>query len=271
MAGFIYNGQSSDNILESSPLLMASFDTEDAVIGHERDNVIGEPTISRPIANEYGTQYQALEINYGLIKRDLTPFTNEEQRIVERWLTSPKLSQKLQFIDCKSKELQGVYCGKFLSTEWYPADGGWAGVQFLFQNNSMYPTMHSSYSYEVRRSATITVNCPSDELEEYIYPILKVVEPIETAEISIKNTTDNNRTMTINARHELPMVFDCQNCIPTDGTTSQIFTYDDLGWENVSDIYWLRLLPGENQLEVTGDADITIEFDYPYKKVGVWV
>lgn len=271
MAGFIYNGQSSDDILESSPLLMASFDPEDAVIGHERDNVIGEPTISRPIANEYGTQYQALEINYGLIKRDLTPFTNEEQRIVERWLTSPKLSQKLQFIDCKSKELQGVYCGKFLSTEWYPANGGWAGVQFLFQNNSMYPTMHHSSFYQIRGMSVIEIDCPSDELEEYVYPKLTIMEPSETAEVSIQNVTDNNNTMKINARHELSMVFDCQNCIPSDGTSSGIFTYDDLGWEDVGNIYWLRLLPGKNTLRVTGNADITIEFDYPYKKVGVWV
>ena len=48
MAGFIYNGQSSDDILESSPLLMASFDPEDAVIGHERDNVyLVSPVLSQ--------------------------------------------------------------------------------------------------------------------------------------------------------------------------------------------------------------------------------
>lgn len=29
MAGFIYNGQSSDDILESSPLLLATFDAND--------------------------------------------------------------------------------------------------------------------------------------------------------------------------------------------------------------------------------------------------
>ena len=271
MAGFIYNGQSSDDIIASSPLLLASFDAEDSVVGHERDNIVGEPTISRPIANEYGTQYQALEIEYGLIKRDLTPFTNEEQRIVERWLTSPKISQKLQFIDCKSDILQGTYCGKFLTTEWYPANGGWAGVQFTFQNNSAYPVMNFLQTYQVRGNETFTVTNPTDELEEYIYPVMTIIEPTETANVTVKNMTDNNNSMTINARHELPMIFDCQHCIPKDGTTSGIFTYQDLGWTDIGNIYWLRLLPGDNLINVVGNADITIEFEYPYKKVGVWV
>lgn len=271
MAGFIYNGQSSDDILKSSPLILASFDADDAILGHERENIIGEPTISRPIANEYGTQYDSLEINHGLIKRDLTPFTSDEQRIVERWLTSPKLSQNLQFIDCQGTLIPGIYHGKFLSTEWHPAHGGWAGVQFKFQNNTAYPTIHFSNSYQIRGSGQITVQCETDELEEYIYPTITIIEPTETANVTITSITDNSNSMTVNARHELPMIFDCQHCIPRDGTTSGIFTYEDLGWTDVGNIYWLRLLPGENRLSVTGNANITIEFDYPFKKVGGWL
>lgn len=271
MNGFIYNGQSTKNIIGSSELILATFDSVDSVTGHERDNVSGEPTISRSIANEYGTQYQSLEFEYGLIKKNKSSFSTEEQRIVERWLTSPKLSQELQIIDCNGDLVDGIYHGKFLSTEWYPSKDGWVGLMFKFQNNTAYPTMHFSEMYQIRGMDIVTINCPSDELEEYIYPIIKITEPTETAEVSIQNVTDNNNTMKIVARHALPMIFDCQHCIPSDGTSSGIFTYDDLGWTDVGNIYWLRLLPGDNTIRITGNADITFEFDYPYKKVGGWL
>lgn len=56
--GFIYNGKSTKNIIPSSELTLGTFNNSDSVTGHQRDNIIGDTTISRPIANEYGTQYQ---------------------------------------------------------------------------------------------------------------------------------------------------------------------------------------------------------------------
>ena len=80
--GFIYNGKSTKNIIPSSELTLGTFNNSDSVTGHQRDNIIGDTTISRPIANEYGTQYQSLEIEYGIIKKDKTPFTDAEQRTI---------------------------------------------------------------------------------------------------------------------------------------------------------------------------------------------
>ena len=128
MAGFIYNGKSTKDILSSSELILCTFDGIDSVSGHQREDITGEMTISRPIANEYGTQYEPLEIEYGLIKKDHAAITTEEQRIIERWLTSPKISQDLTVIDCQGNPIDGIYHGKFISTEWYPVGGGWAGL-----------------------------------------------------------------------------------------------------------------------------------------------
>ena len=44
--GFIYNGKSTKNIIPSSELLLATFDGNDSITGHQRDNIIGETTIS---------------------------------------------------------------------------------------------------------------------------------------------------------------------------------------------------------------------------------
>lgn len=268
--GFIYNGKSTQDIIPSSELLLATFDGNDSVTGHQRDNIIGETTISHPIANEYGTQYQSLEIEYGLIKKDRTPFTDEEQRIIEAWLTSPKFSQKLKFIDCNGIKSQFTYCGKFTKTDWYPCPGGWSGLMFTFANNSAYPTKIFSNEYEVSDGTTFTVKCESDELEEYIYPNITIVSS-DTAAFELINNTDNGNSMKISAKKKLPMYFDCKNCIPKDGTTSGIFTYKDLGWSDIGNIYWLRLLPGDNDLKVNGNGKVKIEFEYPCKKVGDWL
>ena len=111
MAGFIYNGKSTKDILSSSELILCTFDGIDSVSGHQREDITGETTISRPIANEYGTQYEPLEIEYGLIKKDHTVITSEEQRTIEKWLTSPKISQELTVIDCQGNPIDGIYHG----------------------------------------------------------------------------------------------------------------------------------------------------------------
>lgn len=272
MAGFIYNGKSTKDILSSSELILCTFDGIDSVSGHQREDITGETTISRPIANEYGTQYEPLEIEYGLIKKDHTVITSEEQRTIEKWLTSPKISQELTVIDCQGNPIDGIYHGKFISTEWYPVGGGWAGFMFNFKNNTAYPTKHFEQTYSINSSGTITIDCETDELEEYVYPTITVVQSSSsTATVSITNVTDNSNKMTIQTRRNLPMIFDCLHCIPKDGTTSGIITYQDLGWDDVGNIYWPRLLPGRNTLRVEGNVQITIEFDYPYKRVGGWL
>ena len=44
--GFIYNGKSTKNIIPSSELMLATFNSNDSVTGHQRDNIIEETTIS---------------------------------------------------------------------------------------------------------------------------------------------------------------------------------------------------------------------------------
>lgn len=272
MSGFIYNGKSTKDILSDSELILCTFEGINSVTGHQRDDVTGEITISRPSANEYGTQYQPLEIEYGLIKKNHKCFTDEEQRTIERWLTSPKISQKLEMIDCVGNTIDGFYCGKFISTTWYPIGGGWAGLMFKFKNNTAYPMKHFKNTFDITNTGKIVINCETDETEEYTYPTVTIVQSsLQNATITITNTSDNSNEMTISVRRNLPTILDCKNCIPKDETTSGIISYEDLGWEDVGNIYWLRLLPGENNLSVKGDSKITIEFDYPYKRVGGWL
>lgn len=284
---FTYNGFSTKTIL-NKPLLLATFDRVSTILGLSRDIQKGGTTITRPIANEYGTVANNASIEYYLVKSDFKPFTDEEQIDIERWLTSPKYSTDLVMYDMEDNEVC-IYCGLFTNTLWIPHSRGYAGVQFTFECNTAYPYKQYTKTYSITSSQTITVNCESDELNEYVYPILTVEEKQETAFIDIKNITDNGNTMSIRAYDRLKMTFDCQHCIPTDETTSGVVSYADLGWDDVGNIYWLRLLPGDNEIQVTiyqkqtdnegnetrtnieSTADITINYRCPYKLVGGWL
>ena len=270
MKGFIYNGKSTISILDSSKLVLCTFDSLDAITGSSREKVSGDSTISRPIANEYGTKSTPLLFEYALIKENGNLIADEEQRTIECWLTSPKTSIDLKVID-ESGNIISIYCGLFLSTEWKYVSGGWAGVIFQFQCDSAYPKKYFSQTYDINTNGTITINCESDELEEYVYPILTITEPSETGSISIRNITDNNNTITIQALYKLPIVMDCLHCRLYDATTNNVISFADIGWTDVSNIYWLRLIPGENKLEITGNANIKIEFCYPCKQIGGWL
>ena len=70
--------------------------------------------------------------------------TQEEQSIIERWLTSPKYSSDLNIID-NDGNIVATYCEKFISTEWLIYDDRYNGVTFTFENNGPYAKEHCYY------------------------------------------------------------------------------------------------------------------------------
>ena len=65
MSGFYYSGHSTATILpEEELILVSTTGAVDTVTGLTRESVEGEPTISRPIVHEYGTNAEHLEFTY---------------------------------------------------------------------------------------------------------------------------------------------------------------------------------------------------------------
>lgn len=276
MSGFIYKGQSTDTVLASSRIILATFDGETEIIGHERENLSGDPSMTRPVPNEYGTLYSLPSYEYSLIKQNGQPFTEEEQITVERWLTSPKYSSDLDLIDCDGTVVN-TYNGKFLRTEWVTTVGGYAAVNFTFQCNAPYPTKTYTETYEqIGRTKTINLECKSDELEEYIYPIIEIKGNTSQVLLKITNMTDYDNYMMLKAFNGIWVKIDCDKCILTDATSNNVVTYEDFGWTDVGNIYWLRLLAGNNTLSISslgqsGTIDLKITYKGISKKVGGWL
>ena len=277
MFSFTFMNKSTKDFLDV-PLALCSFEEPDEITGSDREVLRGENGIYRTYANNYGARYSdTLFFDYALTKCNEAAFTEEEQIGIETWLTSPKQDQYLYLYE--DDVLKAIYCGTFTSTKWKLTGAGYVGFIFTFQCNSPYAIQQHAEDINVNESlTTFVVDVKSDELEEYVFPMLTFIASKDSAEkisISIKNKSDENRIMTLDLRNNLPIYIDCKNGIVTDGTTSGIIGFDDLGWSDVGQIYLLRFVPGNNELEITiedsASASIHIDYISPRKLVGGWL
>ena len=233
------------------------------------------------------------------MKKDFETFTVEEQIAVERWLTSPKFSSKITITDCDEQSYS--YYGLFTNTDWSLGNGDFMVCNFTFQVNGMYAFRSFTETFNGNRHDdpnfpdditsvdnpfVINLDCQSDELEEFIYPVIKIkaLDDGVVGDFKLIPTTDNEisgkyRELSVTSHHSsTTLVLDCQHCIIgeyANGIHDIIkvnpLRYKDLGWNNVGDIYWPRLYPGNNEIEVIGDVEVTISYDAPYKKIGGWL
>ena len=275
MAGFRYRGKSTDDIIDT-PLLLVSYES-DGTFGSNRSKLESDITISRPVTNEYGTLYDPLSFSYALIKQNFEPYTEEEQVSVERWLISPKLSSELTIINCQNGEYS--YFGLFTSTSWERASGGFAICNFTFQVNGAYPYIHNTV--EITNRGLFTIDCRTDELEEYVYPTIIATPTSSGANVSFTLTNNSEPyggTMNITSEISLPIHVDCKRCRaftvtdkPDNTFVLTNLRFKDLNWQDVDNVYWPRLVNGENKFELTGNVNLTFDYYAPYKKVGGWL
>ncbi len=97
---------------------------------------------------------------------------------------------------------------------------------------------------------TVKINVDTD-YSGYTYPYIKIVTDNNTADtdISITNITDSNRTMMLTSVTAKTTVYaDCRIGSVID--SSDISLYNSL-----ADRRFLRLLPGENELRISGDIE----------------
>lgn len=267
MQRFNYNGKSSDTIL-SEPLYIGQYNNVlEEVPYKEKELVKGESTISRPIANEYGSKYSNVDpIPLCLFKDSGKTFSNAEIRLVERWLMSPQTSRELVAHECDDTIF--YYCGIFTSVKWKYGNGGICACELSFQNNSPWTYQKKTITASITGTKTIHLLCDSDEEEMYTYPTIRITKKNATGKVYIKSVTDNNNLMTINCLQDLGMIINCSQNIIMDDTTKDLITYEDLGWSDIGNIYWFRLKSGDNEIVISGDCSITFSYKERQRIVG---
>ncbi len=291
MKYFSFNGQSGATILDE-PLILVSFDGgTDEITGSSREIVKGESGIYKYTANEYGVRYSdTLTFEYGLIKASGEPITKDEQIVIEKWLTSPKLSQYLQLFELECNELGeldlshstscAIYCGSFVSTSWIAYKDGYAGVNFEFQCDQPYAWQFHDMSFSgITGTSSRTFNVFSDSTDDYVYPkiTLRAINSntsLTPFTIRIINTTDNNNKLDMEVLSGLTINMDC-NALRLTDNAGGVLDYGDIGWEDVGNIYWPRLVHGNNTFSFVLPSYVTLNMSLSYmspnKIVGGWL
>ena len=298
MLQFEFNGHTSDEY----GLIVTRIEENDTLVN--RSLQLGEKNKYRPKENQFGTLYGdnysfkmgvmrnpcrnknvVPELKNGILKfsmnytadikngiiipNDSDYLTSNNIRIINAWLTSPQYPRLLKFIgdDYFSEEIEFFATITEVSTEHaslpyeltytVTCDSQWGYTPLILCKTTSSSTLPREYSIQNN----------SDCWEDYVYPTIKV-SPKSHGIITIKNKTDNDRTMKINALKSDDFYIDCRNLKIYDITNS-IVSFEDLGIENIDDIYWPRLAYGENIFEFTGDATFEISYREP-RKVGAF-
>lgn len=231
-----------------------------------------DPTYTPYLDNgiiKFPMNYTADIKNGIIIPNDSDYLTSNNIRIINAWLTSPQYPRLLKFIgdDYFSEEIEFFATITEVSTEHaslpyeltytVTCDSQWGYTPLILCKTTSSSTLTREYSIQNN----------SDCWEDYVYPTIKV-SPKSHGIITIKNKTDNDRTMKINALKSDDFYIDCRNLKIYDITKS-IVSFEDLGIEDIDDIYWPRLAYGENIFEFTGDATFKISYREP-RKVGAF-
>lgn len=266
-----YDGKSSDDF----DLICCSVDdsSQETPVLAEREILKGEMTQNRPVANHYGAKYSdVLTFDITFIKRRGKIFSREEVREIDAWLTSPKIPSLLTIGD----EDDPVYHFGIFTSVSSVYTTGIAALTYTFTSNAPYGwSKEYKYTYTSSGSTSIVLENDTDDLEDPVYP-----------SIVIKGTSGENITLTnLTEIEDFSLTLPCEQ-LYINSKYHQIYRYyadkkvivtlADLGWseetqESVADgiksIYWFRLLPGKNKINISGSCQITFSYRVPVKAV----
>ena len=294
---FTYNGKSS----EEFGLIIAGFQNVDTPLGLARDWSQSSLNKYRNRVNTYGINYNStLSFRIQLIKDPCVYKTEEAMRLnrddirrITAWLTSPITPRLFHMHDfpnitqeAVTEEVENPDTGEMEEvTTVVDVDHGEAEYDYMglftnvtAQDNNVYSLectfeCNTPYALSQEQRVIITdgsgvVNNPSDDLEDYVYPVIEIWPTNDinsTYSIRLINETDDNKSITLNkmAYHQ-KVTMDCQK-MTVKTNSGNLVSFEDLNVDVVDYIYWFRLLPGANNISVTGDADVTFIFRYPVK------
>ena len=260
---------------------MLLYDADDEQTFATKDIISMELSSVDSKVNVFGTKYSDTLELHGLICKDpdfyLTQeereFTDFDIRNIKSWLMSPKLPMELipYGIDMFAPDVS--YFGIFTEIQPFLVSERCYGLYYTFKCDSPhgYSGLYTK-EYDLSNISTLDGKFynSSDELCDYLYPQIKVYVSSPTGTLTIKNNTDNGNEMKVNLINCEYFVIDTYNMMVYDENkralllsdlgwnTSEIFDFNHVGTGSYA-LYWLRLLPGENNLTFSTSVSGSVE------------
>lgn len=253
----------------------------DVSTGIEREIIKGDVNMARHKANQYGTTYTSvIPIQFIILHNDGSLFTQAESRMINKWFTADTY-KPLHFNTADDTENITYYviCTSIVDKIY----NGHNAKELTFECDSPF-----GYAPKIQYKIKTTNGSGSKKImntsdDGYYSPTLLIMTDEDyDGNVEIKNVTDNDSVMVINMQ-DIPIVdgkkilnINCSLMQITDGNNKIVPAYK-LGWEislNESepiqsmDKYWLRLVEGMNQIDITGNCELKLTCQFP-RKVGV--
>ena len=247
---------------------------EDVTSGMSREIIKGSKTKYRAVSHHWGTKYnEDLAFNLHIMKdicntkqTDMR-FTSSDIRAINAWLTSPQYPQSFKiFNDYYEEDIEYFAIINEITVD----DDGYV-YELIFSVECNAPFGWSpEYKHEITSTSaslkTLNIHNTSDEYESYVYPKIEIM-PTAHGTITITSVTDE-RTLSFSALKNNKIIIDSEKRKFLD-STGVLLTFEDIGIEDVDQIYFPKLHYGKNELQFKGDAEIVLTYKEP-RKVGVF-
>lgn len=250
-------------------LMLASFDSgssnEEEELGMDHETV-EEYIGHNPVPIYLGAKYQnKLKSQITIIKNvDINTdihFTEHECREVLRQLTGYKGYMNMQIHPYEFDEL--IYFNvRIIKASYKKVSGKVVGIILQLEFDSQFAwSKEFNISYNIKSGNTIRIYNRSDDLYNYLYPKVTISPLSSIQNLEIINTSDNNWTTIIsNIANGETITMDSKNEILQSLNKDRIIMND-------FNMHFIRLVPGENQIQSNNDIQITFNFRVP-RKVG---
>lgn len=254
-----YNGISSLEILPVE-LVVCNLEYSEKVYGLKKEYITTTITSENDKEKYLGALHSTpIEFTFSLIKRNGERFNFLEIRALNNWLMKNNFPKKLKL---HSKDCDGIYYYNGVITEVNQIRaGGIIGIECHFKNDSAFMYKDNILTFD-NKSGIVSFECETDNTESYIYPLITIKPNVTDNKFKIINIDDENNELKIKIQKDNILTVDCENSVIFDfAEVNQSFS--DIGWKNISDIYWIKLKNGENNLNLSvtgGTVDIKITY-----------
>lgn len=266
---FIFDGQ--DSSAYSLKIGWLSGDNQDELdSGLEVELQRGEMNMVRTEPNQYGIVHSdTLTFEFAVFHPNGDNISFEESRAINNWLRKSNTYKVLQFIGESPEDIiyyaictnivDIVYCGH-------------NGKKLTFVCNSPFGFSQNHKKKIVSTGDPVEAIVYNFSDNGIYYPTLEIKADVSySGTVLLENETDG-KIATINftnvpSGEEYKIInIDSKLSRITDGDGKLIPAYK-IGWDNLDNMYWFRLLEKKNKIKLTGECTVTISCVFP-RKVG---